>query len=120
MIRTFAEQARTGTDITVDGDGKQTRDFVHVSDIVRANLRAATTDAVGEAFNIGTGNAISIRELAELIRDLSDSNSDIVHREPRLGDIDVSEADISKARTKLGFSPTMDLERALVDLEERI
>ena len=114
VISIFRDQARAGDEITVEGDGTQTRDFVHVDDIVEANLLAAATDeAAGETFNIGTGDSIEIRELAETIRDVTDSTADIVHVDSRPGDIDHSEADISKARDVLGFEPTYDIEAGL-------
>ncbi|WP_290812374.1 NAD-dependent epimerase/dehydratase family protein [Halovivax sp.] len=113
VIRVFVERALNDDPITVHGDGDQTRDFVFVDDVVRANLAAATTDAVGEAYNVGTGESITIRELAELVRDLADANSDIVHAEPREGDIDRSEADVSKARARLDFEPTVSIRDGL-------
>ncbi|GKZ14590.1 NAD-dependent epimerase/dehydratase family protein [Haladaptatus sp. T7] len=116
VISIFKRQATNGDPITVDGDGEQTRDFVHVDDIVRANLLAATTEHVGEAYNIGTGDSVTIRELAETIRDVSASSSDIVHTDPRPGDIDESEADISKATEKLGYEPTIPLDEGLSSL----
>lgn len=103
VITTFQEQARADEPITVEGDGTQTRDFVHVDDIVQATLLAATTHATGEAFNIGTGTTITVRELAETIRDISDSRSDIVHVDPRNGDVEHSQADITKAQAVLGY-----------------
>ena len=109
VISTFLEQARADEPMTVEGDGEQTRDFVHVSDVVQANLLAATTDHVGEAFNVGTGSSVTIRELAERIRTVTDSSSEIVHVEPRQGDIRHSRADVGKAREKLGFEPTVSL-----------
>jgi UDP-glucose 4-epimerase len=116
VVSTFLEQARRGDPLTVHGDGEQTRDFVHVSDVVRANLRAAATDAVGEAYNVGTGRSISIADLAALVRRLADSESDIVRTEGRRGDIRHSEADISKASTRLDYEPTVPLEQGLADL----
>jgi UDP-glucose 4-epimerase len=116
VIKVFFEQARNGDPITVHGDGSQTRDFVHIKDVVRANLLAAETDAVGEAFNVGTGDSITIHELAELIRDAVGSNSEIVHTDPREGDIDHSRADIDKARDRLGYEPEIELEAGLVTL----
>ena len=114
VIGVFRDQARADADLTVEGDGTQTRDFVHVDDIVEANLLAAATDeAAGEAFNIGTGNSITIRELAETIRDVTDSDAEIVHVDSRPGDIDHSEADVSKARDVLDFEPTYDVETGL-------
>ncbi|MBZ6495759.1 NAD-dependent epimerase/dehydratase family protein [Natrinema longum] len=123
VISTFLEQARAGDPITIEGDGQQSRDFVHVSDVVRANMRAATTDAVGEAYNIGTGQRTSILTLAETIRSATGSSSPIVHREPRAGDIRHSSADTSKATRDLGFTARVGLEsgvRSLVgDRRER-
>ena len=116
VISVFLDQARAGEPITVNGDGTQTRDFVHISDVVRANLLAAETDAVGEAFNVGTGETVTIRELAETIRDVVGSDSEIVHRDPRPGDIDQSQADISKIETQLGYKPTMSLTDGLSTL----
>ncbi|NIB98534.1 NAD-dependent epimerase/dehydratase family protein [Halobacterium sp. R2-5] len=119
VISTFLEQAQSGQPLTVDGDGEQTRDFVHVSDVVRANLAAATTDSVGRAYNVGTGDSISIRELADLIRDVTDSSSEVTHAEARPGDIDRSEADVSRARRQLGFEAEVALRDGLRDLVER-
>ncbi|SEP74619.1 NAD-dependent epimerase/dehydratase family protein [Natrinema salaciae] len=116
VISTFLEQARANEPITIEGDGQQSRDFVHVSDIVRANLRAATTDAVGEAYNVGTGQRTSIRELAETIRDATDSSSTIAHCEPRAGDIRHSGADTSKAARDLGFEARVGLESGIRSL----
>jgi UDP-glucose 4-epimerase len=114
VISIFRDQALANDDITVEGDGEQTRDFVHVDDIVQANILAATNDdAVGEAFNIGTGNSISIRELGEIIRDVTDSHSDIVHVDPREGDIARSEAAIGKAQDVLGFEPKYSVAEGL-------
>ncbi|RQH00270.1 NAD-dependent epimerase/dehydratase family protein [Natrarchaeobius oligotrophus] len=118
VISTFLEQARADDPITIEGDGRQTRDFVHVSDVVRANVRAATTESVGSAFNVGTGERLSIRELAETIRTATDSSSPIVHRDPRPGDIRHSGADVSRAKRELDFEARVTLEsgiRALVD-----
>lgn len=75
MVGIFREQARDGEPITVNGDGTQTRDFIHIDDIAKANLRAATTDHVGGAYNIGRGEQTSIRALADQVRDVTDSDS---------------------------------------------
>lgn len=110
VIAVFHRQAGNDDPITVDGDGTQTRDFVHVDDVVRANLLAATTDdAAGLAFNVGTGTQISIRTLAETIREVTGSDSDIVHTDPRPGDIDESVANIDRAREVLGYEPQYDV-----------
>lgn len=109
VITTFVEQALAGDPITVNGDGEQTRDFVHVDDIVRANLAAATTDHTGAAYNVGTGASVTIATLAERIRDAAGSSSPIRHGSPRPGDIRHSCADTTAARDRLGFESTVDL-----------
>ncbi|MFD1597514.1 NAD-dependent epimerase/dehydratase family protein [Halobellus rarus] len=116
VISVFREQANAGEDLTVEGDGQQTRDFVHVDDIVRANMYAAETKETGYAYNVGTGSATSIRELAEIIQDLSDSTPDIVHIAERKGDIEESEADLTKIQNKLGFEPRVPLKEGLRSL----
>ncbi|WP_435065532.1 NAD-dependent epimerase/dehydratase family protein [Halobaculum sp. EA56] len=113
VISVFLDQIRDGGPITVHGDGTQTRDFVHIDDVVDANLQAAKTDAVGEAFNVGTGDSVTIAELAEICREVTDSDVDIIHTDPREGDIDESQAEISKARAKLGYEPTVSLHDGL-------
>jgi len=113
VITAFVDQARGGGPVTVQGDGEQTRDFVHVSDVVRANLLAATTEHVGEAFNIGTGRAVPVRRLAEVVRDSVDPSVDIQTGAARAGDVRHSRADITKARGRLGYEPTVDLEEGI-------
>jgi len=116
VISTFLEQAEAGRPLTVEGDGTQTRDFVHVSDVVRANLAAAATDHAGRAYNIGTGGSISIVELAELVQELADTQPEITHVEPRPNDILHSRSDTERARQELGFEPRVSLEDGLFDL----
>ncbi|WP_049925910.1 NAD-dependent epimerase/dehydratase family protein [Halopiger goleimassiliensis] len=113
VISAFVDKALAGEDITVHGDGGQTRDFVYVEDVVQANRKAAVTDHVGTAYNVGSGESISIRELAELVREVTDSDSDIVHVDGRTGDIEHSEADISKARDGLEYEPTVSIREGL-------
>lgn len=113
VISIFREQALADDPITVDGDGTQTRDFIHIDDVVEANLRAATTDHVGNAYNIGRGEQTSIRSLAQRLRDITGSESDIVQTEPRPGDIDASVADITNAERDLGFEPRVSLDEGL-------
>jgi UDP-glucose 4-epimerase len=113
VIDAFLTRARGNEDLPVHGDGTQTRDFVHVSDVVQANLLAAVTEQTGDAYNVGTGKSVTINRLAELIVDVTDSSSDIVHTEPRAGDIDESEANIERARDQLGYEPRTTLRDGL-------
>jgi UDP-glucose 4-epimerase len=118
VIDAFFEQAEAGGPITVHGDGTQTRDFVQVQDVVDANLLAATTDHVGEAFNVGTGTETSIRELGETVREVTNLDIEITHTDPREGDIDRSCADVTEAREQLRFKSDIALQEGLKRLSE--
>ncbi|ELY54936.1 NAD-dependent epimerase/dehydratase [Natronococcus amylolyticus DSM 10524] len=109
VISIFCDQAINDDPITVHGDGGQTRDFVFIDDIVQANLKAATTDHVGTAYNVGTGQTVSVQELAKTIVDVTDSDSEITYTEGRDGDIRHSGADISAIQADLGYEPTVSL-----------
>lgn len=114
VISIFREQALNDEPITIEGDGTQTRDFVHIDDVVQANILAATSDhSPGKAFNVGTGTQITIRKLAEAIKDATNSDSEIIHVEPREGDIEESVADISRARETLGYEPEYEINKGI-------
>jgi len=121
VVSTFLEQAGSGQPLTVHGDGTQTRDFVHVSDVVDANLAAATAaagDAAGRAYNVGTGESVAIRELADLVRSVTGTDAGVVHTDARPGDVERSEADAARARRELGWAATVRLADGLRDLAE--
>ena len=118
VISIFKRQAENDEPLTVEVDGEQTRDFVHVDDVVRANLLAAETDRVGEAYNVGTGSTVTIRELAEQIRAVSGSDSAIRHVDGRNGDIERSQADIGRIRSRMRFEPKISLTEGLQSLFE--
>lgn len=113
VIDTFLEQADCGDDITVHGDGEQTRDFVHVDDVVAANCLAAVNGTPGKAYNVGTAEAIRILDLAELVKETTGARSDIVHVETREGDIERSCPSIEKIQADLGFEPHRSLSTEL-------
>lgn len=113
VIGTFVRQAQAGDPLTVEGDGEQTRDFVYVGDVVRANLQAATTDAIGRPFNVGTGESVTINQLAEIVRDVVGADVPIEHVPPREDDIERSEADVTVASDRLGFEASVDLREGL-------
>ncbi len=106
VISIFLSRAAAGLRPVIFGDGKQYRDFIYVSDVVKANLlAAATTAAAGGRFNIGTGTITRIRELWDRIAELAGTGLEPEHQAPRAGDIVASVADIDRARSVLGFSP---------------
>ncbi len=94
-IPIFLSRARAGEDLVIYGDGRQTRDFVHVLDVVRANV-AAMEHGDGEVFNVATGASVTIRELAETIVDITGTGAGIVHEDERVGDVRDSRADVGK------------------------
>jgi nucleoside-diphosphate-sugar epimerase len=99
------------------GDGKQTRDFIYVKDVVRANILAMQSPATG-IFNIGSGERIDLLELASVLAEIMNVNLSPVHEKVRDGDIRNSVADISHARKILGFTPQYTLKAGLVDTIE--
>ena len=107
VVAAFLDGIQEG-EIAVHGDGTQTRDFVHVSDVVRANVLAATRETDATAFNVGTGSAVSIGQLANRIQ--QETNVDVTYTESRAGDIEHSRADLSRARDQLGYEPRVAIE----------
>jgi dTDP-L-rhamnose 4-epimerase len=99
-------------------DGKQTRDFVHVSDIVQANLRALETDGADyQAVNIGTGVPTSVRQIARLLAEgLGKNLEPEIIAKYREGDIRHCVSDISRARRQLGYTPGVALEQGIPEL----
>jgi UDP-glucose 4-epimerase len=125
VIPNFVQQALTGQDITVYGDGTQTRCFTHVSDVVEALVAIAEhPQAVGEVYNIGGDHEISMLELAEEIKQLTESASNIVFvpyeeaYEAGFEDMMRRVPDISKIRALIGYSPKVKLDALLQSIIE--
>ena len=97
---------------TIYGDGEQTRDFIFVGDVVRANILAMESDASG-VFNIAGGRRISLNELASVLSDITGIHRRPLYEPPRPGDVRDSLADISRARDAFGFSPGCTLDEGL-------
>ncbi len=105
--------------ITIFGDGNQVRDFVHVSDIVQANLRALKRDeAAGMIFNVGSGRGTSVSALADLLRQKLYSDAAVLHEPARPEELRNSIANISLARQVLGYEPETDLDSQLSEVIE--
>ncbi|MBC2710717.1 MAG: SDR family oxidoreductase [Desulfosarcina sp.] len=116
VISIFMTKAAAGQPPTIYGDGGQSRDFVYIKDVVRANLLAATeAAAAGRVFNVGTGAFIRIRDLWTLIGELSNVKIDPVFGPPRAGDVRESVSDIGQIGKALGFSPQVALRQGLID-----
>lgn len=116
-IPRFATRLLAGQRPIVFGDGLQTRDFVHVSDVVRANLLAAqSATAPGEVINVASGKSSSLVDLIATLREVIGGEAlklGIEHQAPRAGDLRESSADISKARKLLGYEPRVQLAQGL-------
>jgi UDP-glucose 4-epimerase len=114
VIPLFIRGLLNGKSPMIHGDGRQTRDFVFVEDVVQANLLAADREEVsGEVFNIGGGKSVSILEMAQHLQQLIEDGPPPVFGPPRAGDIRFSEADLSLAEKSLGYRPIIDLKEGL-------
>ena len=114
VITTFAEKIENGDAPVIHGDGTQTRDFVHVSDVVEASILAAESEkATGQTFNVGTGKATTINQLANTMIKIVGKNLKPTHTKPRKGDIKHSVADITKIQKTLGYKPKTTLTQGL-------
>ncbi len=109
-IPIFVHNAIKNKDITIFGDGLQTRDFVYVKDVVRANALAA--EKGDSVYNVACGEKITINDLAQKIIKITNSKSKIVYAPERLGDVKHSLADTAKIRA-MGFKPEFDREEGL-------
>jgi UDP-glucose 4-epimerase len=119
VISSFTERLVKGNPLTIHGDGLQTRDFVHVSDVAEAIWLTLNARSVEGIFNIASGRAVKIIELAEVMAELMDHDQTrIVFDKPREGDIRHSHGDFSKAREMLGYRPRKELRRGLKELLE--
>jgi len=117
VVIKFIEQATRGLDPVIFGDGEQTRDFIHVSDVVAAHILALEKGSIESSpINIGTGIPTKIRDLARLVIDLSDTHQKPKFTHSRLGDIKHNSADTEKASRVLDFSPVMTLRKGLQEL----
>jgi nucleoside-diphosphate-sugar epimerase len=105
VIPLFIKHALAGTTATIDGDGKQSRDFTHVDNVVDANIRALESGVSGLALNIACGQSHSLLDLVDGISTLNSKPLRTVFGPPREGDIKHSLADISLADEKIGYQP---------------
>ena len=114
VISEFTKRALRGEPPIIYGDGEQTRDFIHVEDAVDAILKAIKEERARGVYNIGSGNAVKIKDLAYLILKLA-GRTEIrpVYIAPRPGDIRNSVADITRANKELGFEPRVKLDRGI-------
>jgi len=111
-ISIFTKKALKNKTIEIFGSGEKTRDFTYIDDVVEANIKAMKKGD-GEAYNIGSGNRISINELANKIVEITNSKSNIIRTDPRKGDAEHTLADINKAKRELNWAPKVNIDEGL-------
>jgi len=120
VVPTFVRQSLRGEPITIYGDGRQSRCFTFVGDVVNALIQLAEADGVeGEIFNVGSSEEITIDELAQLVKEVSGSSSDIVHipyekaYQQGFEDMRRRVPDLAKIHSWIGYAPTVDIRGVL-------
>lgn len=114
VIPLFITKLLAGERPLIYGDGKQSRDFAYVENVVQANLLAAEAPgAIGRTFNVGCGRSVSLLDLLDSLNRLLKTNVEPVFQPARAGDVRDSLADISHTVTDLGYEPRVDLEEGL-------
>jgi UDP-glucose 4-epimerase len=108
VIGIFLNQKENNLPLTIIGDGSQKRDFIHVIDICRANYLSSISEKTNRlSFNLGSGNPISIIEIAKMI------SNNIIYLPPRLGEADITHASIKHAKEIFGWEPEFSLDNYL-------
>jgi nucleoside-diphosphate-sugar epimerase len=113
-FRIFSEAALRGDPIEIFGDGRQTRDFTYVADIIAAVRAAATAPAApGGIYNVGGGDAVSLREAIDILEELAGKPVEVVNLPQEAGDVRDTGSDIRRARAELGYEPRTGLRAGL-------
>ena len=114
VISLFSTALLEGRQPVIYGDGEQTRDFTYVTNVVDGVLRACEAPGVaGEVMNVATGGRISLNDLLRTMNRILGTKIEAIYKEPRAGDVKDSQADITKAKRLLGYTPLVDLEEGL-------
>ncbi len=117
VIAKFFKLALSGHPLEIYGDGNQTRDFIYIDDLINAIMLSMKSDVGGETFQIATYRETTVNEIAMKIKEIVENSStkkvNIIHTEPRVGDVKRNYSDISKAKNLLGFEPKYTLEEGL-------
>jgi len=110
VLGIFLRRKAEGKPLEIHGDGSQRRDFVHVRDVVAANIAALESNLRGEVFNVGSGTSLSVKEVADMI------SPNQIHTEARRNDSVATLADISRIQAALGWSPKISFAEGLREL----
>ena len=115
VIPKFINKLLNGETLTIFGDGEQSRDFTYVDNVVDANLLALTaTGAAGNVCNIGCGTRISLNQLVAILEKIVGCKANVEYRPARPGDVRDSQADITRAKSILDYSPQVSIEAGLI------
>ncbi len=114
VVSNFIVQALNGEDITIYGDGSQTRSFCYVDDLVRGMISLMEKDNYFEPVNIGNDGEFTIKELAEQVIELTGSKSKIIYKDLPSDDPTKRRPDLTRARKELGYEPTVKLRDGLI------
>ena len=109
VVSIFIDRLLNGEPLCIDGDGAQTRDFVYVRDVARANLLAVSEDIKNSVFNVSGNTEVSINELAMILNEVSGDSMEVLYGEKRTGDIERSRIDNSRIKEQLGWEPEYSL-----------
>lgn len=114
VVPKFIDRIMKGQELHIYGNGEQTRDFVYVENVARANYLATTApNAAGDVFNVASGESIDLNELVKLLRQLAGREVPVIHDPPVVGDIKYSTSDITKAEQILGYRPDISFAEGL-------
>ena len=116
VITKFLDRINEGKAPIIFGSGSQIRDFIHVSDVAKANLMAMNSNSSNLIVNIGTGNAVSVLDLANMMINASGSKIEPMFTEALEGDIEKSHADISQAKKHFNWEPKIELQDWLKEI----
>lgn len=119
VIPKFINLMKNNKPPTINGDGKFSRDFTYVENVVQANLKALETkddNCFGQVFNIGAGGRVSLNQLVDILKKELKYKGEIIYGENRAGDIPHSNADITKAKTYLSYEPKINFEKGIIKL----
>lgn len=120
VVTIFVNKLRKGEKPVIYGDGQQARDFVHVDDVVSGFLAAMDSSVTGETFNIGTGQARTVRSVYDTLAEILGSSMEPDHLPPAPGELRYSVAGIAKARQALGYAPKHEFTTSIRQVVEEI
>jgi len=116
VLAKFITQMLQNKPCVIYGDGKQSRDFTYVDNVVNANLlacKAPANEVSGQVFNVATGTRVDLNQTVEILKKLTGYSNEVSYTPERAGDVKHSLADLSRANKHLGYRPTVDFEEGL-------